>query len=184
MKKTLSLALTLMLLAVPALSALADYGWVDDLFVLQDANIVFAVPEGATVAGDEELAALNAANPSSPPVIFMVQNPAIGISCAIALETLDDPELISDFVVEYINRMAEDCGIDPSAIERQVIPFFSGESLLLTCSFTASGVNIECISYLFDVGPNIYMIAMAVPEIYIDDFEPFVTQLFAPMYEE
>ena len=184
MKKTLSLLLTLMLLAVPALSAFADFGWEDGLFFLYDANLALAVPEGAVAAGEAELDALNAANPSSPQVIFMAHNPATGISCATALKTLDDPELIAGFVVEYINNMAAEFDIDPSAITREVIPFFSGESLLFTCTYNASGVDIECISYLFDVGPNIYMIAIAAPEIHNDAFDPFLAQLFAPMYEE
>ena len=182
MKMMLSLLLTLMLLAVPALPALAEYGWEGDLFWLYDADIAFAVPEGAVAAGDEELAAMNDADPTGPQAIFMVQDPATRLSCTVALKAFDSPASIPEFLGGYIDYMAVRYRINPSAITREVSPFFGIQALFYTGPFTSSGLNMLCISYLIDVGTNVYTITLGTSFVNETVFDTFLAQLYAPMH--
>jgi len=117
MKRIIALVVSALLLVIPMLSALADFGWEGDLFVLHDVGFTLAVPEGAVLASDEELAAKNAdLAPFEPTTIFMVTDPATGATYAIGTYDLSDPGEIGEFALALANSLAEALGVDPSTV--------------------------------------------------------------------
>lgn len=176
MKRMLALVVSALFLVIPMLSALANFGWEDDLFVLYDAEMAFAIPEGAVVASDEELAAENAALGSfEPTTIFMVTDPATGIIGVIGTYELDDPDEIGEYALALANAMAETMEADPSAIDMsEEATFFDNESILIHFSTDDMGV----MSHVFASTSGAYAFVLIYPTVADRAAGTFLNQLF------
>jgi len=180
MKKIFALVIMIILVIVPTIntSAEAQFGWEDDLFHLYDIGLTFAVPVGAVLAGDSELAAINEGSEGlEPTTIFMLYVPQKSIACIIGERVLDDPDefdqyadLLAQYLAHFSEVSLEDVRFvktDFFAIGVIVISFLSGDS-----------------EYTVVVVPapfGVYSLAINAPKGSGADGISFMDELLAPM---
>ena len=183
MKKGLSMILLLALLAIPTLSALAEYGWEGNLFHLYDVGITFAVSESWTVMSDEELVALRDAQsnpePDDPTVIFFagdMENTVMGV---IGAADVDDPTQVEE-VFQRLLSGTESKPVTHDTVEE--VMFFGVEATKTVYRMEIEGVEFATTySYIFSSDSCVYMLSiMGRSEV----LEAFLKQLTAPMAGE
>jgi len=184
MKKMLSMALALLLLAVPLLTASA-YGWSDGLFLLPDLEISLAVPGGATVSTDEQLAAINAdpSNaPTDPVAILYIAASEQDITFMVGVRNYAEEEDFNSYVTTYVAALLAQGG-NPNDLELTESDFFGRPARQISYRIG----NIGILSHLISRESSIYAVPLYAPtESYASYLLPreadvYAVLIFAPI---
>ncbi len=189
MKKWLSLVLALLLLAVPMLSVYAEaaqpaYGWEENVFLVYELQLGFAVPEGARAMTEEEIAAGNAPVPgftlaTNPQSVAGITVDEKAISFQVSYQDLsNDAPLLAEYPVKLATDMATLLGIDPATVQMAEQPFCGVASTYLLLA-TSTGLVAEV--NVVPTGVGAYTFLFLYPATEVEAVQAFATAVFAPM---
>lgn len=182
MKKLLSLTIVVLMLSASLVSVSAEefsYGWNDDVFYLESLGLAFAVPAGAYVYTDEDIAELNEGLSSiDPETIFCLVVEDEGIFCAMGYKDMsDDPGMMDGYVNDYAGVMAESMEIEVADLVIFETSFFGLDAVELTCIVD----EVSAVCFIVPTETGAFVFLLMAPEDNSEAVDSFMTELVSAM---
>lgn len=184
MKKMVSMVLLLAMTIVPVFSAFGEsaYGWEDSQFLVQDMQWVFALPEGAVLASEEDIDAENERAPFDlkEKIICMMTLPESDIQCTIGVKQFASPDDIPTYYLFYMFGMVDALQLDSMHTTMGDENFCGVDSCLIRYPQDGYATTVTIVPG----GSDAYVVTVTVPESAEGARDAFIAQLTAPMAAE